>query len=157
MSAWTGKPCQGDDCPNAGRKGKKQADDKYCYRCRISTKKQRSSAAHDKRVQDTYGLAPGDYQKLYEEQGGVCAICRRATGKTRRLSVDHNHAIEDAGIVSVRGLLCRPCNDLLGMARDNPEFFVRAAAYLRTPPAWWVLGTRQAAQEALDELRGKAA
>lgn len=93
-------------------------------------KKRRSKAAHEKRVQTTYGLGEGDYATLYEAQGGKCAICRRATGATRRLSVDHDHKT-----LLVRGLLCRPCNDILGHARDDPEFFSRAKGYLEKPPA----------------------
>lgn len=90
-------------------------------------KKQQSSSAHAARVQTVYGL--DDYDALKEFQGGVCAICRRATGATRRLSVDHNHKTG-----TVRGLLCRPCNDMLGHARDELDFFMRAHRYLFAPP-----------------------
>lgn len=93
-------------------------------------KKRRRTAAHEKRVQATYGLGDGDYDAVYESQGGRCAICQRATGATRKLSVDHDHKT-----LLVRGLLCRPCNNLLGHARDDPEFFTRAKDYLEKPPA----------------------
>lgn len=39
----------------------------------------------------------------------VCAICQRATGKARRLAVDHNHDTGD-----VRGLLCGRNHILIG-------------------------------------------
>jgi hypothetical protein len=78
----------------------------------------------------TYGLAPGDYDRLYGSQNGTCALCLRATGKSKRLAVDHDHKTG-----AVRGLLCGPCNKLIGHARDEPEFFDRAAEYLRNPPA----------------------
>lgn len=77
-----------------------------------------------------YGIQPDDYDKIYAAQDGKCAICRRATGLTRRLSVDHDHATG-----KVRGLLCRVCNDMLGHARDDIEFFARALQYLNDPPA----------------------
>ncbi len=86
--------------------------------------------AHDRRIQNVYGLNPGEYDKIYSAQGGKCFICRRATGKTRKLSVDHSH---ETG--RVRGLLCRPCNNMLGHLRDDPEAFSRAASYLKRPPA----------------------
>ncbi|WP_432001195.1 endonuclease VII domain-containing protein [Streptomyces sioyaensis] len=92
--------------------------------------KRRKEAAHDAWVQRVYGLGAGDYHRLYDLQNGVCAICQRATGKTRRLSVDHDH---ETGLV--RGLLCRPCNSMLGHGRDDPKFFGRAATYLFQPPA----------------------
>lgn len=89
-----------------------------------------SSGAHERRIQKTYGLKPGEYGQIYLAQGKVCAICRRATGATRRLSVDHDHK---TGFV--RGLLCRPCNDLLGHLRDDPEAAARICDYLAYPPA----------------------
>jgi hypothetical protein len=97
-------------------------------------KKRRKQAAHEKRVQNVYGLGEGDYDVIYKGQGGRCAICQRATGATRKLSVDHDHKTGE-----VRGLLCRPCNTGLGHARDDPEFFERAKQYLINPPARVIL------------------
>ncbi len=77
------------------------------------------------------------YQTLYSYQGGTCAVCRRATGKSKKLSVDHDHACCD-GPVSCgkccRGLLCGICNKMLGAARDSVDFFQRAIDYLEHPP-----------------------
>ncbi|MDF3280889.1 endonuclease VII domain-containing protein [Gordonia sp. N1V] len=80
----------------------------------------------ENRATKVYGLLPGEYERLYLAQGGRCYACRRATGKTRRLSVDHDHRTGE-----VRGLLCRPCNTLLGRARDAVEFFQRFIDYLQ--------------------------
>ena len=88
-------------------------------------KNQQKKANHDRMVVKTYGLTPGEYDRLYAEQGGVCAICRRAKGKVKRLAVDHDH---ETGLV--RGLLCGPCNQLVGYFQNSPETFRRAAAYL---------------------------
>lgn len=126
VSAWTSKPCA--RC--GGNKGPKFIDKKYCFRCTSAVKKDASTKAHRSRVAKVYGIQPDDYDRLYAAQGGRCAICQRATGATRRLSVDHDHAT-----TKVRGLLCRPCNDMLGHARDDPQFFMRATNYLFTPPA----------------------
>lgn len=101
-------------------------------RCRTHWRKEvlrRKAANHEKRVQKVYGLREGEYGQLYEFQGGFCALCRRATGASRKLSVDHDHATGE-----VRGLLCRPCNTMLGHARDKARFFLRAIIYLRRPP-----------------------
>lgn len=81
-------------------------------------------------MQATYGLAEGDYDRLYQYQGGVCAGCRRATGRTKRLAVDHHHATGE-----VRGLLCGPCNQVLGRYRDDPSTLQRLIDYLMSPPA----------------------
>jgi len=85
--------------------------------------------AHDRKSQRVYGLAPGQYEELYAFQDGHCALCLRATGKTKRLAVDHDHATGE-----VRGLLCGPCNQILGHGRDDPEYFQRIIDYLSQPP-----------------------
>jgi hypothetical protein len=102
----------------------------------------RRQVARDKRIEQTYGLTAAEYQALLAFQGGACAICQRATGKTRRLAVDHDHkqAVldghdeEKACQSCRRGLLCRPCNRLLGHLRDDPTALERAADYLRNWP-----------------------
>lgn len=100
------------------------------HRERKKVVKERNHAGH---VQRTYGLGEHDYGKIYESQGGACAICSRATGATRKLSVDHDHKC-CSGPVScgycVRGLLCRPCNDFLGYVRDDWHAFARGVQYL---------------------------
>jgi hypothetical protein len=98
----------------------------------------RRAAARDKRIEETYGLTPADYDAIFAYQDGACAICRRATGKTRRLSVDHDHACCNGPRSCsrcVRGLLCRPCNRMLGHLRDEPRAFIRAAEYLDNWPS----------------------
>lgn len=84
----------------------------------------------------TYGLGPGEYQKLFQAQQGKCAICKGA--RKYRLAVDHCHKTN-----LVRGLLCRMCNErLLTAARDRPEVLRSAADYLDAPPAQSILGHR---------------
>lgn len=94
----------------------------------------RRARAHDQRVGRVFGLAEGDYERLYAHQGGLCAGCRRATGATKRLAVDHHHTTGE-----VRGLLCGPCNRMVGHFRDDPATFLRLADYLVNPPARAVL------------------
>lgn len=112
---------------------------KICTTCQ---KKSRSDATHRRRVGTTYGLEAGEYDVLFEAQGGACAICLGT--RRQRLSVDHCH---QSGVV--RGLLCRLCNSrLLTAARDRPDVLRRAADYLEAPPAVRVLGPRYASEEA---------
>ena len=101
-----------------------------CASHNLQRKRLSRSGAHERRVQKVYGLMPGWYGRLYLHQGKVCAICRRSTGATRRLSVDHDHK---TGLV--RGLLCRPCNDFLGWIRDDPGAGAMLTRYLIRPPA----------------------
>jgi hypothetical protein len=98
----------------------------------------RKAAAHGRRTSAVYSLEPEDYLRLFEHQGRRCAICRRATGATKRLAVDHDHSC-CPGPTScgrcVRGLVCGPCNSMLAHARDDAELFRRAIRYLRDWPA----------------------
>lgn len=54
----------------------------------------------------------------------ICGIGEGELGKN--LDVDHCH---DSG--KVRGVLCNPCNVILGHARDRPDLLESAAKYLR--------------------------
>lgn len=114
-----------------------------CHRVKVKAAK---AAAAERRIQRVYGLAPGQYDRIKEHQGGVCALCLRATGASKRLATDHDHAC-CSGPTScgdcVRGVLCSVCNRLLGHAHDDPEFFRRCIAYLEDPPA------KQLAQQAI--------
>lgn len=97
--------------------------------------KARKAAARNRRIHETYGISDTDYAAIYEAQGGKCYICQRATGKTKHLAVDHNHATGE-----VRGLLCGPCNrGVIGHLRDDTDALHRAVTYLREQPAQAVL------------------
>lgn len=130
MSNWSDKPCA--RCH--GHKGIKYANLKFCGHCTFKVKKEKARNAHARALEKRYGITRKDYDDLYAAQGGVCYICRRANGKTRRLSVDHDHV---SG--RVRGLLCRPCNNILGHLRDSIEAAERVVAFLKDPPAYDVI------------------
>jgi len=70
-------------------------------------------AAH---LEKTYGLSLQAYERLAEDQGGVCAVCRRPPKPGRRLCVDHDH---HTGMV--RALLCGACNSALGILGEDAE------------------------------------
>ena len=84
------------------------------------------------KLKGRYGITAEEYQKMYDEQDGVCAICLQPetllhqNGNVRRLVVDHNHETDE-----VRALLCTKCNLMVGNSLDNPELLERAAEYLR--------------------------
>ena len=86
-----------------------------CATCQRAFRKASLSRAHDTYVARTYGLPRGVYKLLLDAQGGVCAICQTATGRARRLAVDHDHRHCETGCPEcVRGILCGPCNILIG-------------------------------------------
>lgn len=135
MSAWTGKPCK--DCGR--KKSRTRVDMMRCTTCERVVKRERKDDTFDKRMREQYGISAGIYWALYEYQGGKCALCAHAFGKTKKLSVDHDHKcckeLPACG-TCVRGLLCTNCNyNVLGRAaRDNPSFFERGMMYLLSPP-----------------------
>lgn len=65
-----------------------------------------------------------EYQRLLQEQHGLCAICE-SPPKHDRLCADHDHT---TGVI--RGLLCRNCNAMLGLAWDTALILRRGADYL---------------------------
>lgn len=80
----------------------------------------------DSYLKRKYGISNLAYLKLLNEQNCQCAICGIPQIELKEsLHVDHDH---DTGIV--RGLLCRRCNAMLGMADDSIERFQKAIEYL---------------------------
>ena len=79
---------------------------------------------------DRYGMTQKEYNKIFEQQNGVCAICNQAEtfgqyGKLIPLAVDHNHETD-----KIRGLLCRNCNLGIGYFNDSPELLKEVINYL---------------------------
>tara|TARA_R110002153_G_scaffold1367_4_gene7050 strand:- start:460 stop:729 length:270 start_codon:yes stop_codon:yes gene_type:complete len=77
-----------------------------------------------KNLRHRYGIELEEYDKMLEEQGGLCYICEEPPGKSP-LSVDHCH--KDG---TIRGLLCHNCNHGLGKFKDNIVLMYRAITYL---------------------------
>lgn len=89
-------------------------------------------------VTRTYGISEDQLVVLEEYQGGKCYGCRRATGASKALAVDHNHRTGE-----VRMLLCSTCNQIVGHFRDSPQALIRLGLALIQPPsraAWTAPG-----------------
>lgn len=125
------KSCK--DCGSTSRALK--APGPRCATCHRVRKEAAKEAAHGRWILKTYGITSEQYKALYEAQGGTCYICQRATGKTRKLAVDHDHATG-----YVRGLLCKPCNSILAHLRDDSYAAARIVSYLMYPPAFREIG-----------------
>lgn len=79
-----------------------------------------------------YGITQDQYEAMYAQQKGLCAICHQPEktptndGKAiRMLAVEHCHRTG-----AVRGLACRSCNSGLAQFRDDPELLRSAIRYL---------------------------
>ena len=87
-------------------------------------------ARTDRYLNRAYDLSVEDYDRMFEEQGGLCCICEgRGFLMTENhkvlLVVDHNHTTGE-----VRGLLCHNCNRALGLLKDDVKVLKKAIEYL---------------------------
>lgn len=98
----------------------------------VKLKKFGRKALDTKEIIRMYGLTQDRYDRMFEEQNNLCAICGNPEsrmnrgGKVARLTVDHCHQTNN-----VRGLLCHACNIGLGKFQDNIEIMFNAIAYLQ--------------------------
>ena len=79
-----------------------------------------------------YDLTINELMQALDTQGGCCAICADLlpdllvyNNRQRGYAIDHNH---ETG--QFRGILCLPCNSMLGMAKDSAKLLRKAASYL---------------------------
>jgi hypothetical protein len=84
-------------------------------------------AALHRRVK--YGLSQEAFNQKMESQERKCAVCSRLFTSEDLNStphVDHSHVTGEN-----RGLVCHPCNTLLGHAYDDVEILQKAITYLK--------------------------
>lgn len=124
--------CKNDNC-NAEYMptGRNQ---RFCSVCSKLNEKQYNKN-YDKRAYAKFGkskkcskyqITEEQFNKMFEEQEGCCAICRKhQTQFDRSLAIDHCHQT-----TTVRGLLCTKCNLMLGYAEDNIGILAAAIKYL---------------------------
>ena len=81
-----------------------------------------------------HGITSEEYNNMYDEQKGKCAICGIHRSKLKKnLSIDHDHSCCN-GTTScgkcIRGLLCGRCNSVLGFVGDSIGIIDKLKAYL---------------------------
>lgn len=83
------------------------------------------------KLETKFGITVDKFDKMVEEQSGLCAICAESPSEANghrhkhRLHIDHDHKTG-----KVRGLLCNNCNAALGYFHDNPDRLLLAYDYL---------------------------
>lgn len=107
----------------------------YCKDCLhdayTKVRKKKAQYKIKYQLQKLYGLTLEQYHQMFEDQKGVCSICkqpelaRRKDGSKIPLHVDHDHV---TGLV--RSLLCQCCNQGLGHFKDNVQLILKAADYI---------------------------
>ena len=71
------------------------------------------------------GITLEQRRALFEAQGKSCAICG-ISGDGIMWDTDHDHVTG-----KFRGVLCKPCNRMLGHCKDKIVVLVKAAEYLQ--------------------------
>jgi hypothetical protein len=88
------------------------------YARKRQAEKRRQDPGHKRRqhLKDRYGINAEDYDRMFDQQGGCCAICAgsESRAKSEHFHVDHCHSTG-----RVRALLCGPCNTKLGWYEAN--------------------------------------
>ncbi len=104
----------------------------YSYRCkeccRVSSEKQKSADNYIRRQRGDflfrkYGITLAEYEQMCLDREFKCDICGT---QVEFPNVDHCHKTH-----VVRGLLCNPCNQALGLFKDNIESLEKAITYLK--------------------------
>lgn len=89
-------------------------------------------------VLKTYGITMEEWDTIFEAQGRVCAICKRAPKPGETFHLDHEHQGGPSG--PVRGIVC-PFDNTRTIGRLKSHERAQALAdYLRDPPAQRALG-----------------
>lgn len=104
--------------------------DRQCHRadCRDCFLKSKDKVKERKfHLDKKYNITLDQYNDMYEEQQGRCAICGtdQPGGSGIHFAVDHDHVTGQ-----VRSLLCQGCNTGLGKFKDNPDLLRAAQLYL---------------------------
>lgn len=120
--------------------------DRYGTRCRICRRdkarewrksrpnyeKERYAAdrsrTRERHLVRKYGITLVDYESMLIAQNNSCAICGAKESDQFKgvFHVDHCHRTG-----TVRGLLCRGCNHMLGVVGDDPDILLRAVEFIR--------------------------
>lgn len=85
----------------------------------IDSVKEKGFAYH---INKTYGLTVEQYDQIFQNQSGCCAICN----KNKKLWIDHDH---NTG--NVRGLLCPSCNTLVGYIETHIDLIEKTVEYIK--------------------------
>lgn len=84
-----------------------------------------------------FGIDKDEWQRLHDDQGGVCALCGETEKREMRLSIDHDHACcgpRRACKRCIRGLLCDCCNRMLGYVEQRATVRALFQNYLNQRP-----------------------
>jgi hypothetical protein len=87
----------------------------------------RAIKQRDHNLKRDYNISSIDYNEMFNNQNGRCAICDIHQNDLRiALAVDHSHVTN-----KIRGLLCDRCNRGIGFLQDLSSNCLKAYKYLK--------------------------
>lgn len=80
-----------------------------------------------------HGTTIDNYNRLFNLQLGLCAVCLTPETENRHLSIDHDHKCCHGKYSCgkcIRGLLCSKCNQGIGCFKESTYLLTKAFTYL---------------------------
>jgi hypothetical protein len=110
---------------NPGYKAPSQKDPEYMAAQRRKYLDKNPGYARNAALKHKYGITFEEKLEMLREQELRCKICNIEFNSEKHACVDHNHVTGE-----IRALLCNSCNLMIGMAKENTQVLLAAAAYL---------------------------
>jgi hypothetical protein len=98
-------------------------------KCREYARKYRANDPDKVRsinLKKKYGITLAQFNERFLSQASRCAICKGVSSTGKNWHVDHCHQTG-----KIRGILCHPCNLMIGHARDKVDTLLAAVEYLK--------------------------
>lgn len=120
-----GRQCHCKACGAKAARSWRTRNREHCTKIR-----KRWESAHPQRHLSKYGITLADKQRIFKNQGEVCAACgSNQHGSPKHTGdgwcLDHDHTTKQ-----VRGVLCWSCNMALGHSRESIARLKGIIAYL---------------------------
>jgi hypothetical protein len=123
MREWISRP--------GNREKKRQANKRYYDKAKAEGKITKNNSERNRFRK--HGITKEYFQEMVEQQGNCCAICEKP-GTWETLVVDHDHACCDSQFSCgncVRGGLCRTCNTVLGLLKEDESRIMSVLSYIK--------------------------
>lgn len=101
-----------------------------CVECDAAATIKHKEAIKERRLVKEYGIDLAARDAIAESQNHTCPICESKFADTVSVHIDHCHATG-----KVRGLLCGPCNQAIGLLKEDLNAIRRAARYIEDAAA----------------------
>ena len=123
MREWVSRP--------GNREKKQEAGKRYYQKAKAAGKITKDNTERNRFRK--HGITKEQFQEMVERQGDCCAICEKP-GTWETLVVDHDHSCCNSQFSCgkcVRGALCRTCNTVLGLLKEDESIVMSALSYIK--------------------------